>query len=478
MAEAPDDPEIYELEQWLRKADAVGDAHGARSIIAEIEKRKNPSWSQLPSNIIPDAANLAAGVVEMVKHPIDTAKGAAVGAYRLATDPDARAGALHEIDEAVGSPAALKRTIIKHPVSAALTVSPGVAGAVKYGPMAAKAAARATSAGGGALAPLRAYTQTPVGDAMLQAARGIKKIPEQLGVTDPSPVPTSATLRAEAKRNYTAVDNSPVRISPESFQAFADDLPSNLEGFETDIPELSPKASAVVKKLQNYLTEDDTLKFSKLDRLRQAINKAEATPDANDARLLGDIKDQIDEYVDAIDDTHLDFGEADDLDAVRADISQARNAWGRNAKMRRIEEIKEIASLQTHPDLYIRQRFTAITRKPRLYKQYTPAERNLITKLAKHGTLGQLGRAAPHFTPAGLVKGAIYTGAGTTPIGAPIAASIAATSMAAFHGAEVLRKSRMDNLLKEIAEERAKVRAGLRRGRNPSQRGNNPQGDQ
>ena len=206
MAEAPDDPELYELEQMLRKAHTEGNQLAGRSILALMDARQNPSWSQLPSNIIPDAANLAAGVVEMVKHPIDTAKGAAVGAYRLATDPDARAGALHEIDEAVGSPAALKRTIIKHPVSAALTVSPGVAGAVKYGPMAAKAAARATSAAGRELAKVPEST----GITMLPSKKPLMTGPTSGVVPSDAPeltvMPSRAASVAEDKLYKAMID--------------------------------------------------------------------------------------------------------------------------------------------------------------------------------------------------------------------------------------------------------------------------------
>lgn len=270
------------------------------------------------------------------------------------------------------------------------------------------------------------------------------------------PIRTSAALRAASADSYKTVDESGVRISPESFQDFANSLPQKLDAFDSDIPELTPKAAAVVNRFQNYPTEEDAPLFAKLDKLRQTINKAaSSTKDPHDALVLGDITDNFDDYMTQLGDKDLDAGEVTDLDAARGALYTARDLWKQQARARRIEDVRDIAENQTDPDLYIRQRFTSFTRKPNIMAQYSPDQQDLIGNIARQGTLGQLGRAAPHITGPGMVKALVY-GEAADRLGMPgaIGAGVAAAgSTAAFHGAQMLRQSRINDLLGSITKD-------------------------
>lgn len=304
------------------------------------------------------------------------------------------------------------------------------------------AAAEAAPRVAGDLAAGTVAVAKPTAAAIVDAVKAVPKIP---------PI-TPAQVKAAAKDAYKVVDNSSVRISPESFQNFADQMPSEIEAFDKDLPELTPKSAAVVKRLQNIANEEDSLKFSKMERLRQTINKAASkTNDGHDALVLGEITDKLDNYIQQLPEDHLDFGEKADLDAARNSAKDARALWSQKAKMSRFEEIRNIAESQDDPDLYIRQRVRSITRNPNLMNQYTADQKSLIEKIAKQGTLGQLGRVAPHLTPAGMVKGAIYGSAAASPLGPVLPAMMAGASTAAFHGAHMLRRARLQNLMDSVA---------------------------
>lgn len=262
----------------------------------------------------------------------------------------------------------------------------------------------------------------------------------------------SQQSRAMSRGNYNILENSNVRVSPESFQEFADKLPGQLNAYSSKHPGLTPKATQVLSDFKNFATDDaDTLSLSEIERSRQAINKsASGTRDAHDAAVLGDINDKLEEYVDNLKDEHLDAGDISDLNEAQAAKIKARELWKRNAQTRRIEDVKNIAENQDNPDLYIRQRFTSFTRNPRVMGQYTPKQQASIVKIANQGTLGQLGRIAPHLTPAGMVKGAVLGGAATV-IGAPAAATLAGVSTGAFHGAQALRGARVNDLLTDVS---------------------------
>lgn len=122
MAEAPDDPELYELGELLRKAHTAGDKRSAAVLVKRMDEIENPQWSDMniPQSIYDTGVKAGEGIVQMVTHPIDTVTGIAKAGYDLATDADTRAGLVHDVKKAYGSPEALKRTIIKDPAGQAL----------------------------------------------------------------------------------------------------------------------------------------------------------------------------------------------------------------------------------------------------------------------------------------------------------------------------------------------------------------------
>lgn len=282
-------------------------------------------------------------------------------------------------------------------------------------------------------------------------AMAANELPEAVA---PKPIArTSQMLRDSAQKHFAALDNSDVRITPQSFKNFSDSIKPNLEAYDEDFAGLTPNAEIVMNGIAKYADKGTAPSFMKLERWNQTINKsAQATTNRHDALVLGEVQDALDAYGGKLDVGDTISSSQSELEAAKNNMAKARDLWSRNAMMRRFEDIRDIAEHQDNPDLYIRQRATAITRKPALMAQYTPDQRALIVKIAQQGTLGQLGRIAPHLTPAGMVKGAIYAGAGAG-MGPILPAAAAAASTAAFHASPYLRSARIRSLLGDIAGE-------------------------
>lgn len=166
--------DLAQLESALVKADAAGDADGARVLAGEIRRmrseappatgkpKKDLSWSDVPGealfNIPRSAANFASGIYQAVRHPIDTASNVldiGAGALRNAM-PDAlvntveggkpnpsairasemASGVGQFYKDRYGSLEGLKNTIATDPVGVSADLSTVLAGGAALAPKA------------------------------------------------------------------------------------------------------------------------------------------------------------------------------------------------------------------------------------------------------------------------------------------------------------------------------------------------------
>lgn len=441
-------PSRADLEDALRNAAAAGNTDAATKLadaLAGMGTGADEGWR--------GAAGIGALLPMEMRHTDDPTKQAiADKEFRLAVPPVIKGipGALKSAWEDISYPGDVLTGRKKFDTEEANSAARGIVGLTVGTPAAAPVAAG------------MARGVVEGADLAADAARAAKPLPKI----------ESADLRAQSRGNYDILKNSGVRITPESFQEFADSLPSTLDAYSAKHPGLTPKASQVLTDFKGFAADDaDTLSLAEIERSRQAINKsASGTRDAHDALVLGDINDKLEDYVTNLKDDHLDAGDIGDVAEANAVKLKARELWKRNAQVKRIEDVQDIAQNLDNKDLYVRQRFTAFLKNPRVMAQYTPKQRVLIKQIANQGTLGQLGRIAPRLTPAGMVKGAVYGGASAAGLGLP-AALLAGASTAAVHGAEALRGARVNDLLTDVSRggntpsflERFQAERGLRK---------------
>ncbi len=242
----------------------------------------------------------------------------------------------------------------------------------------------------------------------LELAKGVPAVASTAIKAIPSEVaPTAAKVYQGSKAAFKVVDDSGVRVSPEPFQEFADQIGGNLKGYNPKLPSRAPETNAVLKELKNYANEEDTIKFSELADMRSNIGDSiyDVGTKKNDKRLLGQIADQFDDFMTNLKPEHLDVGEEGDLNKANSALGEAKDLWNKSSKMSDIEQIMKTAAGKKYPDRIIQQKFNQITSNPRKMARFSPDEQQLITKIANGGALDSVAKLlAPSGDRVGLIK--------------------------------------------------------------------------
>jgi hypothetical protein len=284
-----------------------------------------------------------------------------------------------------------------------------------------------------------------------------KKIPQavsSLAQLAPKEIPkTAAQTKALADAAYKIADNSGVRVSPEAFDSFVSGIPSKLAGYSTTTPSLLKQTTDLIDDLRNTAKMEEPMRFSELDNMRQNIAAGLRSAKGSNRKFFRQIRDEFDDFIGKLDESHLDVGEAADLDSVRSALTTARAAWGTQAKMGGISKIMSVAARQKYPDRYIEQQFTRISKNDKLFGSYTKDEQELITKVANGGFQDVLGKwFAPSGDRVGAVKTIFNAGAGAAATGNPLGGVILpAAGMIAKKSAERARLSNVQKLQDTIS---------------------------
>lgn len=292
-------------------------------------------------------------------------------------------------------------------------------------------------------------------------ARGVTALEDATKLAPKEIPPTPKQVYQGAKDAFAVVDNSGVRVSPEPFQHFADQLGGNLKGYNPKLPSRAPETAKTLNELKNYASEEDTLKFSELADLKSNITGSISATgtNANDKRLLSQIGDHLDGFIKNLKEDHLDVGDANDITTVQSALDTAKDLWHKNAKMADISEIMKTAAVKKYPDRYIQQKFNAITSSPRKMKKYTADEQKIITDVANGGKLDTVAKwLAPSGDRVGFLKGALGSGigaaAGTAAFGLPGvvgAVAVPAVGVGAKAISEAARRGSVQALQNTIA---------------------------
>lgn len=269
------------------------------------------------------------------------------------------------------------------------------------------------------------------------------------------PAMTGEQLRAASQDAYRAAANSGVVINPQSFHSFMDDLPNNIEGFHPTItPQVAPKATSIMQAMRAQSESGAPLTLSELDTMRQAIGKAAAkNADANEGRIMGEIRDGLDEYIDNLQQSDLSpFTSQRDSNRAIGELKAAREMWRRSKKIEDIEDILAPADALGDPN-YVQNKFRSILKNKRQFRRYTDEEKKLIRKIAKTGKIEMLGRA---LSPSGsdLTSTARLMGGSGVGflVGGPAGAAIVPPAALAVRvGGNALRRNRIEALKETIA---------------------------
>lgn len=387
-----------QLESAFIKADDAGNVEDAKAF-ADALRAMNaaptpaPQWNpeNTPQQVAFDTfKKVGEGIAQPFIHPIDTAVtiGKAV-AHPIETVKNVAGN----LNDKYGSLEKIRNSFVEDPSGVLSEVGGlvvGGAGAVKGVALAAPKVARGLAAASEEAAPL------------------IKAIPKEIA-------PTDKQVFAKAKNAFEEVDNSGVRISPESFQSFADQIGGNLKGYNPKMTSRAPETNQVLGELKNYANEEDTIKFSELADLKSTITDSISSTSTkpNDKRLLRQIGDQLDGYMRGLQPQHLDVGDMEDLTKAQGALDTARDLWHKQAKMAEITDIMSKASRRKYPDRYIQQKFIALADNTKRFSKFTPDEQKIITDVAKGGKLDTVAKwLAPEGDRIGGMKALFNASAG------------------------------------------------------------------
>lgn len=452
-----------DLEDALRNAHAAGDVAAARQLADALVAMENaPPPAQVPEEparygsmalrgATPVAAGaLAGGLIGLPAGPPGVLAGTITGGMAIPL-ADALAGvynlgASHFGAKPLGLPSdAVKEFMTKAGYPAPANTKEQIAEAVGElggGLLSAGAAP-------GAVKAIPADAE----EAVALARRAPGAVADAVRIA-PKEIPKSAAqIKAVADRAYQVADNSGVRVSPEAFDEFVSSIPSKLEGYSTTTPSLLKQTTDLLDDLRNTAKMEEPLRFSELDNMRQNIAAGLRNAKGSNRKFFRQIRDEFDDFIGKLDETHLDVGEATDLDSVKEALTTARAAWGTQAKMGGISKILNIAARQKYPDRYIEQQFTRISKNDKLFNSYSKPEQELITKIANGGGMDVIGKwFAPSGDRVGAIKGFIGAGVGAGATGSPAGAVLLpAVGLIAKKAAERARLANVQKLQDTIS---------------------------
>lgn len=198
--------------------------------------------------------------------------------------------------------------------------------------------------------------------------------------------PSIDELKATASKLYQAIDDSGVTIGADKYSALVDDIARTIKKGGAD-PDLTPKALAVVKRLQSEAGTPKTL--TELDTLRKVAKAAADSADKAESRLGVIAINKIDDFMDDIGGDVIANKEAGEA------FRTARDLWGRARR----SEILDLAvtNAQNQASGFengIRTQFRQVLKRidSGKLKGFSEEEKQAIRKVVQGTTAGNVAR--------------------------------------------------------------------------------------
>lgn len=259
-------------------------------------------------------------------------------------------------------------------------------------------------------------------------------------------IPTTPQLKAQAQAAYQSPEVQNLVIAGKSFDKAVDDIAVDLQsrGINSRIPQaaqarLYPKGSAALEILQDAKGQDISL--NDLDKLRQVARISLESNDKADRAVGHAIIDGIDDFVGKLKPADVVQGDAP---AASAAITTARDLWTRMSKSDVIDRAIQKAQASTSQftgagyENALRVQFRNLAKNDRAMRQFSPAEKDAIRKVAAGGPTENLLRFIGKFSPHGFINAVTTGGVGYAAAGLPGAAAGLAVGEAGRQGATAL----------------------------------------
>lgn len=232
--------------------------------------------------------------------------------------------------------------------------------------------------------------------------------------------PTVAELEGQAARLYNSARSAGVLIHPGPWQTFVGDVRRKVidEGLD---PTLHPRATAVLRRLEDAAAGGHPMTLEGTETLRRVIKDAAASQAPDERRLARIMIDRFDDWREALRPGDLMAGSTASIDV----LPQARNLWSRAKKGEMIGELLERADLranqfsQSGVENALRTEFRQLARDRRKMRTFTPDEQKAIRAVALGSPIANATRWLGKFAPRGIVSATLGGGAGYA-VGGPV----------------------------------------------------------
>lgn len=230
---------------------------------------------------------------------------------------------------------------------------------------------------------------------------------------EPKTLPrTSEDIGAEASKAYKAADDAGFYFSksmPERLKAEFDKVEKDF-GFDKD---LQGKAMVIKRRVDEMIAEDapGAIRLKDMENFRKVIGNVIKDGNPSEKALAMRYRAVLDDAMSnpqAGEVARQGFAKAQDkTDGVKA-LQEARKLWRDKARTTAVEDALEMANLRTQTtgsggniNNAIRQEFRKLITNKRLKNNWTPAERQQITKIAAGSTMENLARRIGKLSPEG-----------------------------------------------------------------------------
>lgn len=194
------------------------------------------------------------------------------------------------------------------------------------------------------------------------------------------PAQSEEGLRAQMQAGYKASEDAGAVVTPEAFKEFVDDLPGNLKNYRA---RLAPETTKMLEEFQSDAAGGAPKSFADLDELRQLVAETAKGEKPNEIRLMSQIKDHLDTFMNEAKGPQLLSG---DSEAAMSALNDARANARAYYKMRNINDIVETGE-NLNDQNWVKNQFRSIVRNQKKFDQYSDDEQKIISDIAKTGNL-------------------------------------------------------------------------------------------
>lgn len=261
--------------------------------------------------------------------------------------------------------------------------------------------------------------------------------------------PTTQALRDEANTLYQEMRDSGIGYSLDDFQRMVQDVEAKITGSANRQVRAgrTPLAADAIDEMKNEAAR--VIGIDDLDYFRQNASRAFSRDNDADNRALNLIVSGIDDMIDNIPPSVWKSGVSPD--EVTANLTRARDIWGRLTRSERIQEIIRRSTEGAYAggfEASLKGQISQILRNDKLSRGFSAEERELMRQIQIGTPIGRIlaGISRLGFSPSGgrtapQAGGAAIGGIAGAMVGGPVGAVVGAgAEMAVTTGLRALRE--------------------------------------